>query len=374
MDEPNIEASIAILRGLKERYEVHHGIRIKDTALVSAVMLSDRYITDRFLPDKAIDLIDEAASRLRMELDSMPTEIDQLERQIMQLEIEHTALKKEKDAASLERLTKLQETLANLKKESGELQTRWQQEKASINAASIVNSQLEEANRAQEQAERDGDLSQAAQIRYETIPDLEHKLTEMQVAFKQTEETKRLLQEEVTEENIAEVVASWTGIPVTKMLEGERQKLVHMEARIGEYVIGQTEAVNAVADAIRRARSGLQDPDRPIGSFIFMGPTGVGKTELTRALAKFLFDDESAMVRIDMSEYMEKHTVARLIGAPPGYVGHEEGGQLSETVRRKLTKSRKPTRMFSMFFCRFLTMDGSPMVKAEQLISAIRSS
>ena len=335
VDEPNIEASIAILRGLKERYEVHHGIRIKDTALVSAVMLSERYITDRFLPDKAIDLIDEAASRLRMELDSMPTEIDQLERQIMQLEIEHTALKKEKDAASLERLTKLQETLANLKKESGELQTRWQQEKASINAASIVNSQLEEANRAQEQAERDGDLSQAAQIRYETIPDLEHKLTEMQAAFKQTEETKRLLQEEVTEENIAEVVASWTGIPVTKMLEGERQKLVHMEARIGEYVIGQTEAVNAVADAIRRARSGLQDPDRPIGSFIFMGPTGVGKTELTRALAKFLFDDESAMVRIDMSEYMEKHTVARLIGAPPGYVGHEEGGQLSEAVRRK---------------------------------------
>ncbi|HAH98902.1 MAG TPA: type VI secretion system ATPase TssH, partial [Verrucomicrobiales bacterium] len=335
VDEPNIEASIAILRGLKERYEVHHGIRIKDTALVSAVMLSERYITDRFLPDKAIDLIDEAASRLRMELDSMPTEIDQLERQIMQLEIEHTALKKEKDAASLERLTKLQETLANLKKESGELQTRWQQEKASINAASIVNSQLEEANRAQEQAERDGDLNQAAQIRYETIPDLEHKLTEMQAAFKQTEETKRLLQEEVTEENIAEVVASWTGIPVTKMLEGERQKLVHMEARIGEYVIGQTEAVNAVADAIRRARSGLQDPDRPIGSFIFMGPTGVGKTELTRALAKFLFDDESAMVRIDMSEYMEKHTVARLIGAPPGYVGHEEGGQLSEAVRRK---------------------------------------
>ncbi|MED6313684.1 MAG: Clp protease N-terminal domain-containing protein, partial [Verrucomicrobiota bacterium] len=273
VDEPNIEASIAILRGLKERYEVHHGIRIKDTALVSAVMLSDRYITDRFLPDKAIDLIDEAASRLRMELDSMPTEIDQLERQIMQLEIEHTALKKEKDDASLERLAKLQETLANLKKESGELQTRWQQEKASINAASIVNSQLEEANRAQEQAERDGDLDQAAQIRYETIPDLEHKLTEMQAAFKQTEETKRLLQEEVTEENIAEVVASWTGIPVTKMLEGELQKLVHMEARIGEYVIGQTEAVNAVADAIRRARSGLQDPDRPIGSFIFMGPT-----------------------------------------------------------------------------------------------------
>jgi ATP-dependent Clp protease ATP-binding subunit ClpB len=335
VDEPTVESSIAILRGLKERYEVHHGIRILDTALVSAATLSDRYITDRFLPDKAIDLIDESASRLRMELDSMPTEIDELERQIMQLEIERTALKKEKDSASRERLAKLEETLASLKEEADELKARWQDEKASINASSIVNSQLEEAHRAQEQAERDGDLNLAAQIRYETIPGLEKKLADMQEALKQSGQAKRLLQEEVTEENVAEVVAAWTGIPVAKMLEGERQKLVHMEERIGERVIGQTEAVHAVADAVRRSRSGLQDPDRPIGSFIFMGPTGVGKTELARALAEFLFDDDSAMVRIDMSEYMEKHTVARLIGAPPGYVGHEEGGQLSEAVRRK---------------------------------------
>jgi len=335
VDEPTVEASIAILRGLKERYEVHHGIRIQDTALVSAATLSHRYITDRFLPDKAIDLIDEAAARLRMELDSMPTEIDQLERQIMQFEIERTALRKEKEAASRERLAKLEETLAKLKEETNALKSSWQDEKASINAASIVNSQLEEAHREQEKAERDGDLNQAAQIRYETIPGLDKKLGDMQEALKQSGQTKRLLQEEVTDENIAEVVAAWTGIPVAKMLEGERQKLVQMEDRIGERVVGQAEAIQAVADAVRRARSGLQDPDQPVGSFIFMGPTGVGKTELARALAEFLFDDESALVRIDMSEYMEKHTVARLIGAPPGYVGHEEGGQLSEAVRRK---------------------------------------
>ena len=335
VDEPSVEASIAILRGLKERYEVHHGIRIQDTALVSASTLSDRYITDRFLPDKAIDLIDEAASRLRMELDSMPTEIDQLERQIMQLEIERTALKKEKDEASRERLAKLEENLANLKEQSDELKARWQDEKASINAVSIVNSQLEEAHRDQEKAEREGDLNAAAQIRYETIPELEKKLEEMQQALNEAEESKRLLKEEVTDEDVAAVVAAWTGIPVSKMLEGERQKLVHMEDRISERVVGQQKAITAVADAVRRARSGLQDPDRPIGSFVFMGPTGVGKTELARSLAEFLFDDETAMVRIDMSEYMEKHTVARLIGAPPGYVGHEEGGQLSEAVRRK---------------------------------------
>ncbi|MGB0548383.1 MAG: ATP-dependent chaperone ClpB [Limisphaerales bacterium] len=335
VDEPSVEASIAILRGLKERYEVHHGIRIQDTALVSAATLSDRYITDRFLPDKAIDLIDEAASRLRMELDSMPTEIDQLERQIMQLEIERTALKKEKDEASRERLAKLEENLANLKEQSDELKARWQDEKASINAVSIVNSQLEEAHRDQEKAEREGDLNAAAQIRYETIPELEKKLEEMQQALNEAEETKRLLKEEVTDEDVAVVVAAWTGIPVSKMLEGERQKLVHMEDRISKRVVGQQKAITAVADAVRRARSGLQDPDRPIGSFVFMGPTGVGKTELARSLAEFLFDDETAMVRIDMSEYMEKHTVARLIGAPPGYVGHEEGGQLSEAVRRK---------------------------------------
>ena len=335
VDEPSVEASVAILRGLKERYEVHHGIRIQDTALVSAATLSDRYITDRFLPDKAIDLIDEAASRLRMELDSMPTEIDQLERQVMQLEIERTALKKEKDEASRERLAKLEENLANLKEQSHELKARWQDEKASINAVSIVNSQLEEAHRDQEKAEREGDLNAAAQIRYETIPELEKKLGEMQQALNEAEETKRLLKEEVTDEDVAAVVAAWTGIPVSKMLEGERQKLVHMEDRISERVVGQQKAIAAVADAVRRARSGLQDPDRPIGSFVFMGPTGVGKTELARSLAEFLFDDETAMVRIDMSEYMEKHTVARLIGAPPGYVGHEEGGQLSEAVRRK---------------------------------------
>ena len=335
VDEPSVEASIAILRGLKERYEVHHGIRIQDTALVSAATLSDRYITDRFLPDKAIDLIDEAASRLRMELDSMPTEIDQLERQVMQLEIERTALKKEKDEASRERLAKLEENLANLKEQSDELKARWQDEKASINAVSIINSQLEEAHRDQEKAEREGDLNAAAQIRYETIPELEKKLDDMQQTLNEAEETKRLLKEEVTDEDVAAVVAAWTGIPVSKMLEGERQKLVHMEDRISERVVGQQKAITAVADAVRRARSGLQDPDRPIGSFVFMGPTGVGKTELARSLAEFLFDDETAMVRIDMSEYMEKHTVARLIGAPPGYVGHEEGGQLSEAVRRK---------------------------------------
>ncbi|MEC9331044.1 MAG: AAA family ATPase, partial [Verrucomicrobiota bacterium] len=335
VDEPTVEASIAILRGLKERYEVHHGIRIQDTSLVSAATLSDRYITDRFLPDKAIDLIDEAASRLRMELDSMPTEIDQLDRQVMQLEIERTALEKEKDDASRERLINLKQNLANLKEQSDELKTRWQDEKASINAASIVNSQLEEANRNQEKAEREGDLNIAAQIRYETIPDLEKKLEQMQQSLSESKEQKRLLKEEVTDEDIASVVASWTGIPISKMLEGEREKLVHMEQYIEETVVGQKKAISAVANAVRRARSGLQDPDRPIGSFVFMGPTGVGKTELARALAGFLFDDETAMARIDMSEYMEKHTVARLIGAPPGYVGHEDGGQLSETVRRK---------------------------------------
>ena len=335
VDEPTVEASIAILRGLKERYEVHHGIRIQDTSLVSAATLSDRYITDRFLPDKAIDLIDEAASRLRMELDSMPTEIDQLDRQVMQLEIERTALEKEKDDASRKRLINLKQNLANLKEQSDELKARWQDEKASINAASIVNSQLEEANRNQEKAERDGDLNLAAQIRYETLPDLEKKLEQMQQSLSESKEQKRLLKEEVTDEDIASVVASWTGIPVSKMLEGEREKLVHMEKHIEETVVGQKKAISAVANAVRRARSGLQDPDRPIGSFVFMGPTGVGKTELARALAGFLFDDETAMARIDMSEYMEKHTVARLIGAPPGYVGHEDGGQLSETVRRK---------------------------------------
>ncbi|MDQ6632271.1 MAG: ATP-dependent chaperone ClpB, partial [Verrucomicrobiota bacterium] len=335
VNEPSVEATIAILRGLKERYEVHHGIRIQDAALVSAATLSHRYITDRFLPDKAVDLMDEAASRLRMELDSMPTEIDQLERQIMQLEIEQTALKKEKDDASRERLKKLEKELANLKEQSTQLKAQWQNEKASINVVSILNGQLEDAKLQHEKAQRSGDLNLAAQLQYGKIPELQQKIADAQKSLHEKPQGKRLLNEEVTDEDIAKVVASWTGIPVSKMLEGEKQKLVKMEERLQQRVVGQKEAIHAVSNAVRRARSGLQDPNRPIGSFIFMGPTGVGKTELARALAEFLFDDESAMVRIDMSEYMEKHTVARLIGAPPGYVGYEEGGQLSEAVRRR---------------------------------------
>jgi ATP-dependent Clp protease ATP-binding subunit ClpB len=333
--EPSVEATIAILRGLKERYEVHHGIRIQDAALVAAATLSQRYIADRFLPDKAVDLMDEAASRLRMELDSMPTEVDQLERQIMQFEIEQMALKQEKDEASRTRLKKLEQDLANLKEKASQLKAQWQNEKAAINAVSLVNSQLEQAKADLEKAERASDLNRAAQIKHGTMPDLQKKLAAMQQASREQPAGKRLLSEEVTDENIAAVVSAWTGIPVTKMLEGERQKLVKMEERLGAQVVGQREAITAVANAVRRARSGLQDPNRPIGSFIFMGPTGVGKTELARALAGFLFDDEQAMLRIDMSEYMEKHAVARLIGAPPGYVGYEEGGQLSEAVRRR---------------------------------------
>jgi ATP-dependent Clp protease ATP-binding subunit ClpB len=333
--EPTVEATIAILRGLKERYEVHHGVRIQDAALVAAATLSHRYISERFLPDKAVDLVDEAASRLRMELDSMPTEIDQLERQVLQLEIEQNALKKEKDPASRERLTKLERTLANLKEQSSGLKAQWQNEKAAINAISLLNSQLEQAKTELEKAQRAGDLNAAAQIQYGKIPELQNKITGAEKALQNLPSGQRLLSLEVTEEDIAKVVSAWTGIPVTRMLESERQKLVHMEERLGERVIGQREAIVAVSNAVRRARSGLQDPQRPIGSFIFLGPTGVGKTELARALAEFLFDDENSMVRIDMSEYMEKHAVSRLIGAPPGYVGFEEGGQLSEAVRRR---------------------------------------
>jgi ATP-dependent Clp protease ATP-binding subunit ClpB len=335
VSEPSVEATIAILRGLKERYEVHHGVRIQDAALVSAATLSHRYITDRFLPDKAIDLIDEAASRLRMELDSMPTEIDQLERQIQQLEIEQSALKKEKDEASRERLKKLEKDLANLKEKSNQLKAQWQNEKAAINAVSVVNSQIEQAKLELEQAQRRNDLNLAAQIQYGRLPELQKKLAGAEKASHEKPVGARLLNQEVTEEDIAQVVASWTGIPVSRMLESERQKLVKMEERLEQRVIGQKEAITAVSNAVRRSRSGLQDPNRPIGSFIFLGPTGVGKTETARALAEFLFDDENAMIRIDMSEYMEKHTVARLIGAPPGYVGYEEGGQLSEAVRRR---------------------------------------
>jgi ATP-dependent Clp protease ATP-binding subunit ClpB len=334
VSEPTVEATIAILRGLKERYEVHHGVRIQDSALVAAATLSHRYITDRFLPDKAIDLVDEAASRIKMELDSKPTELDQLERQILQLEIERTSLSKEKDAASKERLKDLEEELANLKDKAKALTAQWQNEKAAVNAVSIVQSQLEQARTELEQAQRRGDLTQSAEIQYGKIPELEKKLAAMEKQSA-THTRNSLLRQEVTDEDIARVVASWTGIPVSRMLESERQKLVKMEDRLQQRVIGQREALDAIANAVRRSRSGLQDPNHPIGSFIFLGPTGVGKTETARALAEFLFDDENAMIRIDMSEYMEKHTVARLIGAPPGYVGYEEGGQLSEAVRRR---------------------------------------
>jgi ATP-dependent Clp protease ATP-binding subunit ClpB len=332
--EPSVEATIAILRGLKERYEVHHGVRIQDSALVAAATLSHRYITDRFLPDKAIDLVDEAASRIKMELDSKPTELDQLDRQILQLEIERTSLAKEKDSASKERLKLIDKTLANLKDKSKALTAQWQNEKAAVNAVSVVQSQLEQTKIELEKAQRAGDLQKASELQYGKIPELEKKLAKIE---KQSDETARatLLRQEVTDEDIARVVASWTHIPVSRMLEGEREKLIKMEERLQQRVIGQAEAIIAVSNAVRRSRSGLQDPNRPIGSFIFLGPTGVGKTETARALAEFLFDDENAMVRIDMSEYMEKHTVARLIGAPPGYVGYDEGGQLSEAVRRK---------------------------------------
>jgi len=332
--EPTVEATIAILRGLKERYEVHHGVRIQDAALVAAATLSHRYITDRFLPDKAIDLVDEAASRIKMELDSKPTELDQLDRQILQFEIERTSLAKEKDPASKERLKLIDKEIANLKEKSKALTAQWQNEKTAVNAVSIVQQQLEQARIELEKAQRAGDLTKSAELQYGKVPDLEKKLADIE---KQSAQAARhsLLRQEVTEEDIARVVASWTHIPVSRMLEGEREKLLKMEERLQQRVIGQKQAVVAVSNAVRRSRSGLQDPNRPIGSFIFLGPTGVGKTETARALAEFLFDDEQAMVRIDMSEYMEKHTVARLIGAPPGYVGYEEGGQLSEAVRRK---------------------------------------
>jgi ATP-dependent Clp protease ATP-binding subunit ClpB len=341
VNEPTVEATIAILRGLKERYEVHHGVRIQDAALVAAATLSHRYITDRFLPDKAIDLVDEAASRIKMELDSKPTELDQLDRQILQLEIERTSLAKEKDAASKERLKIIDKAVANLKDKSKALTAQWQNEKTAVNAVSIVQSQLEQAKIELEKAQRAGDLSKSAEVQYGKIPDLEKKLAKMESAADASPSVKggnarpTLLRQEVTDEDIAKVVAAWTHIPVSRMLEGEREKLLKMEDRLQLRIIGQKQAITAVSNAVRRSRSGLQDPNRPIGSFIFLGPTGVGKTETARALAEFLFDDESAMIRIDMSEYMEKHTVARLIGAPPGYVGYEEGGQLSEAVRRK---------------------------------------
>ncbi|MBL9154382.1 MAG: ATP-dependent chaperone ClpB [Verrucomicrobiales bacterium] len=334
VDEPSVEDTIAILRGIKERYEVHHGVRIQDSALVAAATLSDRYISDRFLPDKAVDLVDEAASRLKIELDSLPTEIDQLDRQGMQLEMERQALAKEKDPASKERLTKVEKEIADVKEKAEALRAHWLAEKAVIDEANAVQEQIESLKGELERAQRAGDLGRASEIQYGRLPELEKRLQAATAKLTDGQGT-RLLKEEVTEEDIAQVVSSWTHIPVNRLQEGEKQKLVHMEDRLGERVIGQRSAVKAVSNAVRRARAGLQDENRPIGSFLFLGPTGVGKTELSRALAEFLFDDEGAIVRIDMSEYMEKHAVSRLIGAPPGYVGYEEGGQLSETVRRK---------------------------------------
>jgi ATP-dependent Clp protease ATP-binding subunit ClpB len=336
VDEPDVADTIAILRGLKERYEVHHGVRIADSAIIAAATLSARYIADRFLPDKAIDLIDEAASRLKIEIDSMPTEIDEVERRIQQLEIEREALKKEKDEASVGRREAIEAELAELGERSAEMKARWQNEKGAIEAIKEAKSQLEEANRELERAERDANLERAAELRYGEIPELEKTVAEQEAKLAELHrDGGSMLTEEVTDQDVAEVVAKWTGIPVSRLLEGEVEKLIHMEERLHERVIGQDEAVEAVSNALRRSRAGLSDPNRPIGSFLFLGPTGVGKTELARALAEFMFDSEQAMVRIDMSEYMEKHSVARLIGAPPGYVGYEEGGQLTEAVRRR---------------------------------------
>jgi ATP-dependent Clp protease ATP-binding subunit ClpB len=333
--EPSVADTIAILRGLKERYEVHHGVRIQDAALVAAGVLSDRYVTARFLPDKAIDLIDEAASRLRIEIDSMPTEIDVLDRRAKQLEIEKAALSKETDDASRDRLDRLEEELAGLHEQMDGMKAHWSQEKEAIDRIRSLKAEIEQTKGAAERAERDGDLGKAAELRYGRLTELESRLEESNAALNELQLDRKFLKEEVDEEDIAEVVSKWTGIPVSRLMEGEVQKLVRMEDALHERVVGQDEAVSAVSDAIRRARSGLSDPDRPIGSFIFLGPTGVGKTELARALAEFLFDDERAMLRVDMSEYMEKHSVSRLVGAPPGYVGYDEGGQLTEAVRRR---------------------------------------
>ena len=335
MGQPSVEDTVAILRGLKERYEVHHGVRIQDAALVAAAVLSDRYVTGRFLPDKAIDLVDEAASRLRIEIDSMPTEIDVVERRMRQLEIEKVALEKETDAASKERLADLEEELANLREQSMAMKAHWQSEKDAIAAIRARKEELEAAKAEADRFEREGDLSRAAEIRYGRIPELEREVAEASARLDELQSTQKMLKEEVDEEDVAEVVAKATGIPVSRLMEGEVAKLVRMEDVLHQRVVGQEEAVSAVASAIRRSRAGLSDPNRPIGCFLFLGPTGVGKTELAKTLAEFLFDDERAMVRIDMGEYQEKHTVARLIGAPPGYVGYDEGGQLTEAVRRR---------------------------------------
>jgi ATP-dependent Clp protease ATP-binding subunit ClpB len=335
VDQPSVEDTISILRGLRERYEVHHGVRIKDAALVAAAVLSNRYISDRFLPDKAIDLVDEAAAKLRTEIDSMPAELDEITRRTMQLEIEREALKKEKDVASKERLAKIEKELAELKGESDTLRAQWQAEKEGVQKLRTLREQIDQTKIAIEQAERQYDLNKAAELKYGKLLSLEKELKAEEERLASKQGATRLIKEEVDEEDIAEVVSRWTHIPVSKLLEGEVQKLLHLEEELHRRVVGQDEAVTAVAEAVVRARSGLKDPNRPIGSFIFLGPTGVGKTELARALAEFLFDDERAMIRIDMSEYQEKHTVARLLGAPPGYIGFEEGGQLTEAVRRR---------------------------------------
>jgi ATP-dependent Clp protease ATP-binding subunit ClpB len=335
--EPSVQDTIAILRGLKERYEVHHGVRIQDGALIAAATLSHRYIADRFLPDKAIDLIDEAASKIRIEIDSLPTEIDEVDRRVMQLEIELTSLRKEKDEASKERRAAIESELAELKARSEEMKAQWQKEKEAIQGVRETKERLEAAKGEVERAEREADLQRAAELRYGEIPELERKLAEHEAAEREKADGTApvFLKEEVDADDVAEVVARWTGIPVSRLLEGETEKLIHMEERLHERVVGQDEAIEAVATALRRSRAGLQDPGRPIGTFLFLGPTGVGKTELARALAEFMFDSQDAMVRIDMSEYMEKHSVSRLVGAPPGYVGYEEGGQLTEAVRRR---------------------------------------
>ena len=333
--EPSVEDTISILRGLRERYEIHHGVKIKDSALVAAAVLANRYITDRFLPDKAIDLVDEAASKLRMEIDSMPAELDEVERRIMQLEIEAEALRKEKDAASRERLGRLEKELADLKEERTRLASHWQQEKAAIQEIRRLREDLEQLRPEIERAQRTGDYTKASELQYGRLPELERKIREAEQRMATLQQSQSMLKEQVDEEDIAEVVSKWTGVPVSRLMEGEIQKLLHMEERLHQRVVGQDEAIEVVASAIRRARAGLQDPNRPLGSFIFLGPTGVGKTELARALAEFLFDNEQAMIRIDMSEYQEKHTVSRLVGAPPGYVGYEEAGQLTEAVRRR---------------------------------------
>jgi len=336
VDEPDVADTIAILRGLKERYEVHHGVRISDAAIVAAATLSDRYIADRFLPDKAIDLIDESASRLKIEIDSMPTEIDEVERRIQQLEIEREALKKEKDEVSASRRKAIEAELAELRERSNEMKARWQNEKGAIEAIKEAKARLEEAHREAGRAERDADLERAAQLRYGEIPELEKTVADHQARLAELHrDGGSMLTEEVTEEDVAQVVSKWTGIPVSRLMEGEVEKLIRMEERLHERVVGQDEAIEAVSNALRRSRAGLADPNRPIGSFLFLGPTGVGKTELAKALAEFMFDSEQAIVRLDMSEYMEKHTVARLLGAPPGYIGYEEGGQLTEAVRRR---------------------------------------